>query len=193
MRQNVQLHLYQSSTTISIFSKKMFDDDGKLLIFHKKNKELFRPFWVDEAMKWIVHFYGSWTTGSTTVEVNVQWTFLEPKLTKKSHILTFTRAALPARSVFHLLNVTFYQKHTRFCTLDAKKSFKVSEVGQIMLWMNPILWAHQRKIFCSTKCWFNTLLFHLHALGTCCATCHYKRRSLTILFTCTRENVAFLC
>eukprot|EP00493_Phyllostaurus_siculus_P020283 UN20608 len=46
-------------------------------------------------------------------------------------------------------------------------------------------------MFCSTKCWFNTLLFHLHALGTCCATGHYKRRSLTILFTCTRENVAF--
>ena len=44
MWQNVQLHLYQSSTTISIFSKKMLDDDGKLLIFHKSSKSFLAHF-----------------------------------------------------------------------------------------------------------------------------------------------------
>ena len=44
MRQNVQLHLYQSSTTISIFSTKKFDDDGKLLIFDKTSKSFLAYF-----------------------------------------------------------------------------------------------------------------------------------------------------
>ena len=73
MRQNVRLHLYQSSTTISIFSKKMFDDDGKLLIFHKKTKSFFAHFESTKSWNGLFTFTEWFNYRPSERSVNLSW------------------------------------------------------------------------------------------------------------------------